>query len=100
MSNGKELLQLLLAGYFHQDWDLEADDDLGVVRNFIESEGIEDKQSVLDAINEILMRGEAEVSSFLTESGCEYYFAADGLTAKGWLARLRSEFSGTKKRIT
>ena len=96
MSSGKELIQLLLAGYFHQDWGLEADDDLGVVRNFIESEGIKDQQTILDAIDEILMLGEAEVSSFLTESGCEYYFAADGLTAKGWLARLRSEFGGAK----
>ena len=96
MSNGKDLIQLLLAGYFHQDWDVEANDDIGVVRNFIESEGITDNQSILDAIDKILLREEEEVSNFLAESGCEYYFPADGLTAKQWLERLRSEFANRK----
>lgn len=92
MKNGKELVQLLLSGYFHQDWDLEAGDDLGVVRNFIEGEGIIDLQPVLDAFDQVLLGDEAEASRFLTENRCEYYFAADGLTAKEWLKLLRSEF--------
>jgi len=92
MNNGKELIYLLLAGYFHQDWSLEADNDLGVVRNFIDSERLRDNLPILDAIDKILLQDEAEVSSFLIESGCQYYFAADGFTAKQWLERLRSEF--------
>lgn len=96
MSSGNELIQLLFAGYFHQDWGLEADDDIGVVRNFIESEGIKDTQPILAAIDKVLLQDDTEVSSFLAESGCEYYFAADGLTAKQWLERLRSEFVNPK----
>jgi len=71
---------------------LEADNDLGVVRNFIDSERLRDNLPILDAIDKILLQDEAEVSSFLIESGCQYYFAADGFTAKQWLERLRSEF--------
>lgn len=96
MSGGNELIQLLLAGYFHQDWSLEADDDLGVVRNFIESEGIKDTQPILEAIDKVLLQDEAKVASFLAERGCEYYFAADDLTAKQWLERLRFEFVNPK----
>jgi len=92
MNKGKELIQLLLAGYFHQDWGLEAYDDLGVVRNFIECEGIVDIQSVLDAFDQVLLNGEEKAAIFLEKQGCEYCFSADGLTAKEWLERLRSEF--------
>jgi len=100
MSRGNELIQQLLGGYFHQDWDLEANDDLGVVRRFIEDVGGEKKQSILDAIDQVLLEDEAKVSSFLSESGCEYYFAGDGLTAKGWLMRLRSEFDAFQSHNT
>jgi hypothetical protein len=52
-----------IAGYFHQDWDLDGDDDGEVIGSFVEGESMEHVQEV----------------------GCAFRHQADGYSGAEWL---------------
>ncbi|HMJ86984.1 MAG TPA: contact-dependent growth inhibition system immunity protein [Vicinamibacterales bacterium] len=82
-------LDVLLAGYFNQDWPDEASDDDEVVARFV---AMEPEEIVLDAkrqLEQFLDSTSDEVLSpgfLLREFSC--YYLPQGMTNREWLQRL------------
>jgi hypothetical protein len=74
--------------YFHQDWDLEAPDALGVIRNYLKDESISEVQQTIQEIELLLsLKLEPEPFKNLLESdlNCYYNPAAYGISHSDWL---------------
>lgn len=87
-SISRDLYQFL-GGYFHQDWDLEADDWEGVVDNYVNDDPVAGPLRTLAEEIDYLRttRTEAELSQFLLRTAGAYYNPRP-LTYKVWLAQL------------
>lgn len=86
-------LERLLAGYFHQDWDIEGETDADVILAFRQSEPADQIEATIFDANQVLQLCAGEpfkVDELLASLGCEYYYQADGLTGISWLERIRS----------
>jgi len=80
-----------LSGYFHEDWILDHDSDMDVVRAFAESGinvrevvALADKIECVAAIHD----HEFDDSWLLREYGCYYQPRADDLVASDWLRHI------------
>lgn len=78
-----------LAAFFHQDWDLDYDDDPEkVVDSYIK---LSDSQQLSVFLNEIdawLSMAKASRPDLIRASG--YSFTADGYTSESWLKYLKT----------
>jgi hypothetical protein len=83
-------LSLLLGAYFNQDWALDDPTPASVVRRFITSEPAELVSRAAADIEHVLQsaRSEAELAGWIESLHGYYLPAADGLTARDWLARV------------
>jgi hypothetical protein len=78
--------------YFHQDWDIEAPDDQGLVRLFLirapDESTAEDVRRELDDF--LSATPDADLDETLLQSfGCAYNPERHGLTTRAWLERVR-----------
>jgi hypothetical protein len=90
-------LRLLMSGYFDEDWDLNGETAMEVLRSFREDEPEPVVQHAYDQVVELLSRNleEPELEAELERLGLGYYPPGDGLTHREWLEQvaevLRSE---------
>lgn len=77
--------------YFHEDWPMEAESDVDVIRVFLRS-GVNAAQAnqLADQLVLIAKNHENEPSDawLLSRYGCYYSPEADGLRASEWVIRL------------
>jgi hypothetical protein len=82
------------AGYFHQDWDLEAEDDAGVVRFFksvAPSERVLEVRRQLEAFLSLGLPEEETQRAVWGSFGCDY--DPGELPMRSWLQRIRRELA-------
>jgi len=93
MTNVHPSLELLVTGYFHQDWDLDASSPAEVVARFAASEPSSAVQNAIASIEKILNRRDSEVAAeeLLKELSSQFNPSAFGLTPRGWLQALRTQ---------
>lgn len=90
-----ERLEQFIGGYFHQDWDIEGESDKEVVLSFKRDNTLKDINLLIIDISEVLSKKtESELCILLNKMGCEYYYQADGKSAKEWLKHLQMILSG------
>jgi len=92
-------------GYFNQDWDDDYATAADGVRDFLTCT----EQEIVDVTRELQaflseFENDEELGKALTEFGCEYDPARDGLTDRGWLANqvlpmLEKHLAENKNRI-
>jgi hypothetical protein len=83
----------LMGAYFHQDWDVEANDDRGIVDLFIRGEPALAVQLPAE-IDRVLreLDSEDELRHYLLEELGSYYLAdSDGNTYRTWLTRIAEQ---------
>ncbi|CAG0936757.1 hypothetical protein TFLX_05645 [Thermoflexales bacterium] len=93
----------LLGGYFNEDWDLEADDDRGIVEFFMKQEPRETIQQTLNELQTLLgqKKSEDELNKIVFgELHCRYNPTADGLTTSQWLASLANQIDSGLKQVS
>ncbi|NER38274.1 MAG: hypothetical protein F6J93_30685 [Oscillatoria sp. SIO1A7] len=76
------------SAYFHQDWDLEAPDSLGIIRNYIKEESNERVQQVIKEIEQLLclyLETEQIKKILEDELKCYYNPTAYGISHSDWL---------------
>ena len=82
-------LYQFFAAYFHQDWDLEADDWQGIVDNYVDADPVagplRTMAQEIDHLREV--RPESDLKQFLVRQvGVDY--GPDPLTYKEWLGQI------------
>jgi hypothetical protein len=90
-----ELFQFF-GGYFNQDWDLEAEDNVGVVRVFKAQNSRKYTFEVADELDAFLALplSETETREIVWRSfGCDYGPIAHGEEVRSWLGRIRAELA-------
>lgn len=98
-------LYQFFAAYFHQDWDLEADDWQGIVDNYINADPVaEPLRGLAQEIDHLReARPEGELEQFLVYTVGVYY-SPEPLTYRAWLGqvadRLRQEAAAIDNRST
>lgn len=82
-------LYQFLAAYFHEDWDLEADDWEGVVDNYVNDDPVaEPLRTLAQEIDNLrATRAEADLSQFLVRTVGVCY-VPDPLTYSEWLGQV------------
>lgn len=82
-------LRQFLGAYFHQDWDLEADDWQGVVDNYVNDDPVAEPLRTLarEIDNLRTARAETDLSQFLVRTVGVYY-APEPLTYSEWLRQV------------
>ena len=82
-------LYQFFAAYFHQDWDLEADDWQGVVDNYVnEDPTAAPLRTLAQEIDDLRgARAEPDLEQFLVRTVGVYY-APQPLTYKEWLGQV------------
>lgn len=84
-------LSAFLAGYLHQDWDLEYDDASAAAADFASNESVD---AALDVLGELAMVNaasldESAVEAILRGAGC--YYRPTEASARSWLVGLEQE---------
>lgn len=80
-----------LSGYFHEDWEVEAETDAEVVACFWRSRpSASDVEALAQELVLVAAKHDAEPSEewLLRVYGCYYQPRADGLSGSDWLRRL------------
>ena len=78
-------------GWFNQDWDLDAADDNGVIRRFVEEEAPEQVAAVRQQLNRFLdlhLDESATEEALARDFGCDYNSAPNGLSVTEWLHKV------------
>jgi CdiI immunity protein len=81
-------LDQFLAGRFHQDWPLDASNDLGMIELFLSEEPPEFVDSVRRQIRALIGLGLSEQElqdAVWRDFGCEYDPTIDGLSVTQWV---------------
>ena len=74
--------------YFHQDWELEASDALGVIRNYLKEESRTQVQQTIQEIEQLLslnLEPAALTNLLESELNCYYIPPAYGISHSDWL---------------
>jgi hypothetical protein len=94
---GNPEIRYLAQCYFHQDYDLEADAPVGIIRKFRTAEAPAMVAAVRKAIRVLLDSGATEqqmAEVWLTGAGAQYDPRGDGLMVSEWLRNVVDELSG------
>ena len=93
MMNLHPSLELLLSGYFHQDWDLDASSPAQIVARFATREPPTAVRNAIASIAAILSRRDSEVAAeeLLKEVSSQFSPEAFGLTPRAWLQEVRAQ---------
>jgi CdiI immunity protein len=90
-------LKSFLAGYFHEDWDLEVSEPDDVIFNYINSGvGGEVIKAVVSQIEKYVNQSADDADAergLLMQLGCYYLPSADGLETRSWLAHVANKLS-------
>ena len=89
MTENFQKLHGFFAGYFHQDWDLEAEDDIGIIKLFTSREPrrlvgqviLELQQAIDLCENNVL-----DPETLLETLGCDYY--QDKILKLDWMKKI------------
>ena len=85
----RERLHQFFAGYFHEDWPLEADSPDGVVSAFVRQRGdareLEQLSSSIMAFVDDHPNDDELGEALFKELGCYYSPIADGISTRSWL---------------
>ena len=85
----ENILQHFFSCYFHQDWDIEAEDKTQVVQNYLQAEASPEDVARLRADMIAYVENEPDddvlEEKLCTDLGCYYNTHADGLTAREWM---------------
>ena len=86
-------LQLLLAGYFHQDFELEPGDPENALRRFMAEEQPATISDCADEIGALFAAhpDERTLARPALDLGCYYRPEADGHTTRSWLQHVARE---------
>lgn len=74
--------------YFHQDWDLEAQEDEGIIRNYLQESSLTAVKQTITEITQLLAMNfsEKRLKKFLIhELGCFYNPTSKGISYQDWL---------------
>lgn len=86
-------LENFLAGYFHEDWTLEAAEPDDIIENFVCESGSDGEfMRIADDIDAYLNgKAGANISEddLVREFGCYYAPSSDGLSSRDWLIHVR-----------
>lgn len=84
-------LELLLTGYFHQDWELDASSPAEVIEHFARREPPAAVDAAIASIDQILRRRDSEMlaEAILRDLYCQIDPKGFGLSARAWLQDLR-----------
>jgi hypothetical protein len=89
MRSSHERLSQFFSGYFHEDWELEADDPSGIIDLYLSQQAAREQQigvaADLDTLLSSDLSDEAVSKMLFQDLGCYYDPAADGLSARTWL---------------
>lgn len=86
-----KLLESFFSGYFHEDWDLDADTTEDVARLYRSQVSAQKATEIADEIGQLLddLLSEEDLQKFLFERlGCYYDPTLDGQTFREWLETL------------
>lgn len=86
-----EQLHLLALGYFHQDYDLEAETPLGVVEVYLDDATSGDATALRRDLQKLLAEGVSEqdrADAWLRSARASYNPRRDGLTFREWFATI------------
>ena len=89
-------LKYLAQGYFHQDFDLDADQPIGIMRNFREQESEADVELLQAEITATIAgHGTEEDLSrlWIEDLGSSYDPRRDGVTTSEWFRRMLDALS-------
>lgn len=83
-------LEQFLGAYFHQDWDLEADDWQGIVDNYVNANPVaESLRALAQEIDDVrASRSEPDLTQFLIRGVGICYDPRAEVTFKEWLAQI------------
>ena len=93
MTEKYKQLEQLIGGYFHQDWDIEGENDAEVVTAYLRAitpEKVIATIGEIDLLLEECRAVEGEPENSLRKLGCEYCYQADNLTGSEWLRHIRA----------
>lgn len=100
-TNKSPELRSFLGAYFHEDWDIEADEPDGCLANFIgDDPGDEVLKKIVSQISAYLDSegGEVEIERGLWDTlRCYYRPAGSGMTARAWLTHVGEVLSQAVK---
>lgn len=83
-----ELLKHFFSAYFHEDWDIEAENPKDIVAMYAADVTEDQRCAVGKAILRYIDHVEDDTElkeKLFSELGCYYTLGADGLTARDWL---------------
>ena len=85
-----DILRHFFGAYFHQDWNLEAEDKTQVVQYYLQLEEVSPEDAArlrADMIAYVENEPDDDVleEKLCTDLGCYYNTHADGLTAREWM---------------
>lgn len=93
-----ERLSQFFSGYFHEDWELEAEDPNGIIDIYLSQQADrEHPVSVaadLDALTSSELSDDALSSMLFKDLGCYYDPSVDGLSARAWLQQVSRRLKG------
>ena len=95
-------IRYFISGYFHQDWDIYGSTDKDVIAYFVNKEPLDQVNTLISELESLLeldMDNET-ADMILKESGCEYYFQADGLNAMDWFSRIEGLLKTERTRLS
>ena len=87
-------LTQFFGGYFHQDWDLEAAEWQGLVRNFCDAACHEQIAVVYSELGKLLAEAqdERDLSVVLfSQLGCAYDPTVDGISLRDWIEEIQRQ---------
>lgn len=100
MSSLNQELKSFLAGYFHEDWELDASEPDEVIAQFLNG-GPDPShiRRIVDQIHHYLDFAGEDASieqGLLKEFGCYYLPSADGLSAPDWLRHVAAKLEDSQ----
>lgn len=93
-------VQELFLGYFHPDWQLDADSRLEVVTHFLRAEDPSLIDQVVDELRELLQEpvSDDELHRSVDEDYSLYYDPShENITMRAWLTGLLQELEGGRR---
>lgn len=95
-------LSQFFSGYFHEDWELEAEDPNRIIDIYLsqrtDREHLFRLAADLDALTSSELSDDALSRLLFVELGCYYDPAADGLSARAWLQQVSCRLRGGLQR--
>lgn len=87
-------LKSFLSGYFHQDWELDANNPDDIIIQFIKTNPPENIVRTIATQIDLYLEKETDdpttESKLLNELGCYYLPRADGISVRNWLTQVKN----------